>query len=562
MTWSYQYTPYVWPVLTSTTFLAVLGIYGIRHRTAPGALALSIIAVSAALWVMANGLALVSTDETARVFWFKSQVALVLPMVSAELCFGLEYAGLGKWLTRRTLALLAILPLIFILLVLTGETHHLVWTRIWLDGSVRVDRGPAHWAAIGYGYFLSLLHLMVLAWLFARSPRHRWIATGLILASLSMRGASLLNVANRNPVEPLNPMVFVLSLALLPYAFAIVRFRMFDVVPVACDTAIECMADGLMVLDVENRVADVNKTTQTLLGITRSKVIGEQVEKILEAYPDLLDFVGNSSETGYEMSFGDTNARCYRAFIAPIIDRRGFQLGRLITLHDITEQKRAQAQLLDQERTLAMLRERELLARELHDGIGQMAAAAHMQVKCAGELLAGGDTALVESCLHNLADATQEIKESVRDYLLGVQVRSSAKQGFLSGIQQYISQYSHKYGIHTELIAPPELEAHRIDSIVEAQLQPIIQEALTNVRKHSGARSARVVFVPCESQVRVTIEDDGRGFDPEAVGGNQGFGLRAMQGRAGALGVCLGVSSRPGKGTMVSIQVPWRKDET
>ena len=91
--------------------------------------------------------------------------------------------------------------------------------------------------------------------------------------------------------------------------------------------------------------------------------------------------------------------------------------------------------------------------------------------------------------------------------------------------------------------------------VYPGKLQPIIQEALTNVRKHSGARSARVIFTPCESQVRVTIEDDGRSFNPEAPG--EGFGLRSMRGRAEALGVRLEVSSTPGKGTLVSMQVPW-----
>ncbi len=560
MSWSYHYTPYIWPALTSFTFLAALEIYCIRRRSAPGAFALGIMTVFGILWVLANGLGMSCTDTEDRIFWFKFQAALVLPVATAQLCFGLEYAGLSKWMTRRNLTLSALLPLGFLLLILTNDFHHLVWTRIWLDGTVRVDRGMAHWIAIGHGYFLSLLYLIVLAWLFARSPRHRWIAVGLILSLFTMRGASFLNVSDRNPVEPLNPMVLVLNLCLLPYAFAIIRFRMFDVVPVARDTAIEWMADGLIVLDVENRVADVNKTARTLLGINRSKVIGRRAANAFEAYPASLVFVLNPGQTEGEVAFEEPNARSYQVSVSPIIDQRGFQLGRLVMLHDVTEQKRAGARLLAQERTLAMLRERELLARELHDGIGQLAAAAHLQVKCASGLLARGDTASLESCLHSLAEATREVKKSVRDYLLGVHTGFSAEQGFLTGIRQYMEQYSQKYGIHTELIVPPELEEQRIDPAIEAQLQPIIQEALINVRKHSGACSARVIFTPDESRVRVTIEDNGRSFDPERVGKNQGFGLRAMRGRAEALGVSLEIDSAPGRGTLVSIQVPWRKE--
>jgi len=510
---------------------------------------------------LAYGLVLASTDNTTRIFWFKFQSALMIPIATAQLCFALDYAGLGKWLSRRMLALLAILPLLFALLMTTNGIHHLMWTRIWFDGGINADRGPALWVAICYGYLLSLLHLMVLAWLFARSPRHRWIATGLIIGPLIMRGATLLSLVHWEPFKPLSLAVLVSNITIIPQILAIVRFRMFEVVPVARDTVIECMADGLMVLDIDDRIADVNNMAQTLLGIKWSKV-GMQVAEALKAYPGLLDFVRSSGEAQCEVSFGDTNAHFYQVSISPIVDRRGFQLGRLILLHDITEQKRAQAQLLDQERTLAMLRERELLARELHDGIGQMAAAAHLQVKCASEFLARGDAALLESCLHSLAEATREVKKSVRDYLLGVKTGSSAKEGSLAGIRQYVDQYSHTYGIHTEVVVPPELEEQRIDSTIEAQLQPIIQEALTNVRKHSGARSAQVIFTPCESQIRVTIKDDGRSFDPDAVSEVHGFGLRSMRGRAEALGGRLEVDSTPGKGTLVSIQVPWRKEGT
>jgi len=560
MTSSYQYTPYVWFVLASASFFAMLGIYAIRHRTAPGAVPFAILTILEIPWVLVNGLGLASTGDTTRIFWFKFESAHLLPLTSASLWFALEYAGLGKWLTRRLLILLAIFPLASIPLILTNEIHHLVWTRIWFDGYVRAELGPVTWVGLVYGYFLSLLQLMALAWLFVRSPRHRWIATGLIVAAFSIRCASIARFTNWNPTAPMDPMVIVQNFAMLAYAFAVFGFRMLDVVSVARDTVIEGMADGMMVLDTENRIADLNEAVQKLLGIVRSKVIGGQVAEVLQPYPDLLRLVHDSGETQCVVFFGDTHACWYQVSISPIFDRRGFQLGRLISFHDITEQKRAQAQLLDHQRTLAMLRERELLARELHDGIGQMLAATHLQVKSASELLARGDAVSVELCLHRLAEVTQKTKDSVREYLLGIKTCPSIEQGLLPALHQYVNQYSQNYGIHTELVAPPELEGKRIDSSVEVQLQPIIQEALTNVRRHAGACSARVIFALCNGQIQITIEDDGRGFDPGEIRENQGFGLRSMRGRADMVGACLEVNSVPGKGTRVIIKVPWQRE--
>lgn len=559
---SYQYTPHIWLILASASFLAMLGIYAVRHRTAPGAVPFAILTMLEVPWVLANGLGLASTGETNRIFWFKFEMAHLLPLTSASLWFVLEYAGLGKWLTRRLLLLLAIFALASVPLIFTNEIHHLVWTRIWFDGYVHADLGPVTWVALVYGYFLSLLQLLTLAWLFVSSPRHRWIACGLFFAAFSIRCAALARFADWNPISPMDPMVVVQNFAMLAYAVPVFGFRMLDVVSVARDTVIEGMADGMIVLDTEDRIADTNEAVQKLLGIVKSKVIGSQIVEVLQAYPDLLRLVHDSGETRCEVSFGNTRAHWYQVSISPLFNRRDFQLGRLISFHDITEQKRTQARLLDHQRTLAMLRERELLGRELHDNIGQMLAAAHLHVESASELLARGDTVLLESCLHRLAEVTQETIASVREYLLGIKTRSSAEQGLLTALHQYLNQYSHNYGIHTELVAPPELEGKPIDSTVEVQLQPIIQEALTNVRRHAGACTARVIFARCDGQMQITVEDDGRGFDPEEISENQGFGLRSMRGRADMVGASLKVNSTPGKGTQVIIKVPWQKEGT
>jgi signal transduction histidine kinase len=96
---------------------------------------------------------------------------------------------------------------------------------------------------------------------------------------------------------------------------------------------------------------------------------------------------------------------------------------------------------------------------------------------------------------------------------------------------------------------------------METQLQRIIQEALTNIRKHAGARSARVVFSLDGGEVKIMIEDDGQGFDAADLGDKQGFGLQAMAGRAEAVGARFEVKSSPGNGTKISVRVPWRKGE-
>lgn len=537
-----------------------MGIYGFRHRVVPGAIPFIILVALISLWVLSNALGLAGSDDTTKIFWFKCQAVFLLPMVTAELCFVLEYAGLGKWLNRRTLALLTVVPFVFALSILTDGVYHLAWTKFWVNGFVRGVLGPAGWGASVYAYFLALLHIIVLVWLFARSPRHRWIAGALIIAPFVARGAHFLRITNWNPIAPLDPLVVVVNFAVVLYAFALFRFHMFDVVPVARDTVIERMAEGVMVLDTGNRVIDINWPARALLSVNKRQIIGSRVDDVLNAYPDLLSMVHDTDNKQCEVSFRDAHARWYQVYLSPLLDRRGFQLGRLIWFHDVTDQKRIQSQILDQQRTLAILKERELLARELHDGIGQMLAAVHLQVKSASALLARGDTVRVESCLNSADQATQEAKEFIRDYLLGVKSLFPTEQSLVAILQQYLSRFNRNSGIHTELVVPPELVEKRFDSTVEAQLHPIIQEALSNAQKHSEASSVRVIFTRCDGEIQIMIEDDGRGFDFAEISETEGFGLRSMRGRAEAAGARLEMYSTPGGGTRLIISVPWQKE--
>lgn len=560
MVWPYEYNPYLLTTLAPLLFLVFLGVHCLRNRTVPGAVPFIVLIALTIPWLVANALRLSGTQDEVRIFWFQFETALVLPVASAVLCFVLEYAGLRKWLTRWLTGFLIIVALMFALLILTNEMHHFVWKRVSYDGAFRVDLGPAHWGAIAYGYALSLLQLTVLIWLFVRSPRHRWIAAGLIISLLLTRAAAFLNISDNNPFKPLNPMVLASNITFLLYAFAFFRLHLFDIVPVARNMVIDRMTEAMIVLDAQEHIGDLNETAEKMIGLSKGKVIGRRIESALQNFPDLLAIVRNSDTAQREILFGSPHSRWYQVSISPLTDRQGFLLGQLIWMQDITEQKRIRKQILDNQRTHAMLQEREFLARELHDGIGQILAAAQLQIRSTSELLARGETNHVAPNLHRLSEIVQEAKESVRMYLVGVKALSPAENSYLEVLRKYLSHYSRNSEIRTELDVASEVQDGRVGAAVAAQLQPIIQEALTNVRRHGKASLARVILAAGDDLLRVTIEDDGQGFNTEAIGEHHAFGLRSMRGRAESVGGRFEVNSTPGKGTLVSVQVPWQKE--
>ncbi len=558
MTSSYQYTPYIWPLLTAIGLTAALGIYSWRHRSVPGATGLAFMALFAVLKLMASALELTAADFPTKVFWFQIQRLSLLPFNVASVAFALGYAGLETWHNRRTYTLLAIPALLCIPLAFTDPAHNLLWAQLWLDDRVRYAPGILMQVFVGYGLLLSVVTIAVFIGIFVRSPLHRW-PVGLILFNMfTSRALYFLNAAGLNPVKPLDPVDLAANYVSLIYFVALFHYRLFDVVPLARNRAIEQMRDGILVLDAKTRIADLNGAGQELIGLTRSEVIGREAAHVLPAYPDLLTLILTPPPTQGEVWFCDT--RCYRVHISPLVDRRGFGLGKLVLLSDISEQKREQEQLQDHQRALASLKEREWLARELHDGVGQVLAAAHLQVRATGELLARGEVAGAEACLSQLAEVIREGKAHVGDYLSGVKTWSSCGQ-FFTGLRRYLMSYSQNARVRTELVIPSEIEKECLGEAVETQLQRIIQEALTNVRKHASARSARVIFALDDGQVKVMIEDDGRGFDPTEIKDHEGFGLQAMRSRAETLGARFDLNSSPGNGTQVTFRLPWPKEE-
>lgn len=126
---------------------------------------------------------------------------------------------------------------------------------------------------------------------------------------LGIRILYFLNVAGLNPVKPFDPVNLATNFICLFYFVALFRFRLFDVVPVARNRAIEQMRDGMLVLDAENRIADLNWAAQALIGAVKSKVIGLKALEGLSAHPDLLELALNPSATHGEIWWDTT--RCF-----------------------------------------------------------------------------------------------------------------------------------------------------------------------------------------------------------------------------------------------------------
>ncbi len=217
---------------------------------------------------------------------------------------------------------------------------------------------------------------------------------------------------------------------------------------------------------------------------------------------------------------------------------------------------KAQEQVVENQRALATLEERERLARELHDGIGQVLGFLNVQAQSANDCLHAGDQQAASHLLCRMAEVAQEAHDDVRGYILGLKKDIPAQSGldFYSRVEDYRQHLWQCYGFQTVLNRPERSSTPLAQSAVEAQLLLIIREALANACAHSGEKQAEVTILVDEILIWAIIEDHGQGFTEYKKDGH--FGLEIMRQRTEAVGGSLDVDSTAGVGTRVTVCLP------
>ncbi len=215
------------------------------------------------------------------------------------------------------------------------------------------------------------------------------------------------------------------------------------------------------------------------------------------------------------------------------------------------------ARLYAEVRSLATVQERERIAREMHDGLAQTVGYFHLRLKTLEDRLEHGGRPPSLDDVVEMRSVAQKAYEDIRQSIFGLRTAVSKALGLIPILSEFLHEFSQQSGIPVELQSEDE-RATRFTPEGEIQLIRVIQEALTNVRKHANAHHAWVRLALDGDMGLVSIADDGTGFFPEILAGDDRghFGLRTMRERAEGLGGGLEVLSTPGKGTTIVVRIP------
>ena len=216
-------------------------------------------------------------------------------------------------------------------------------------------------------------------------------------------------------------------------------------------------------------------------------------------------------------------------------------------LRDATERKQAQARL----HRLAVLEDRERIAKELHDGVIQALFAVGMNLQ-ATEANAG-DPEAVRARLNGAVDGIDMAIRDLRNYIFGLRPGILADRQLDQALHQLVEEFQEKSGVVTAVEIDERVAAQFGNTAT--QLVQVTREALSNVARHAQATTCRVSLVQRDESAVLEIDDDGHGFQP-GRGRSRGQGLRNMRERVEAIGGTFSLESSPAEGTTVRVQLP------
>jgi two-component system sensor histidine kinase UhpB len=196
--------------------------------------------------------------------------------------------------------------------------------------------------------------------------------------------------------------------------------------------------------------------------------------------------------------------------------------------------------------------EREYLARELHDEIGQCVTAIHADaftIRRAGE----ASDSVIQECATAIIDITAEIKNLVRSMLQRLRPAVIDRLGLEPALHDLEASFAQR-NPETTYSMRVDPAAAELKGDTAMALYRVIQEGLTNVSRHAGARRV-TIEIGAGTRLTCRISDDGRGFDPAQ--GSEGLGLIGMRERVAGLGGTLAIDSAAGRGTVISVELPW-----
>jgi len=347
MTWIF--TPFVAIYIITGIIPVFVAFLASRKQNLPGAGALVLWMCAVAQWNFASAIEVGAVGIAQKVMWAKIEYLGSLSAPTLFLIFAIDYSQRTRWLTRQNIILFFSVLAISMCFVATNEWHHLIWTGFTPspvgENLIIYEHGVGFYILVAFAYFTSLIGIAILLITYYDSRQPYRPQMGLLLVSCFIPFAASISygLGFYLPGLDLTPISFSFSGLLL--SLSIIRYHLFDLVPIARHWVIEEMSDSIIILDTQHQLVDINPAAEHLLGITAEEALGKPAEQILSNWPPLLERYRDLEHTQAEISLPEDPPRYFDLRITPLFDRKKKLTGRLIVFRDVTRHKETEATL-------------------------------------------------------------------------------------------------------------------------------------------------------------------------------------------------------------------------
>ncbi|HQE91653.1 MAG TPA: histidine kinase N-terminal 7TM domain-containing protein [Anaerolineae bacterium] len=357
-----QYSIYFILAPLATFISAAVLLYAWRYQAShemPSLIGLMFTIVG---WLTCNILELAASTAAGTLFWAKMGYLFVTSTALMWVRFALHYTDKHSWLKPSRFAWLCIIPLTTVILVFTNDMHGLMWatytfvpTSVGQALAIQITRhGLWFYVNVFYEYGLVAIGAVLIIRQSLRSFNiYRRQSVWLVLGSLMPMAGNAIYVFRIVPGLQQDYTSVMFAVGGVAFSIGMLRYRLFDLHPIARNAVIDNMQDAMFALDDQNRIVDLNPAALALMGAAANAILGQPAAQVFSRWHALVEQFQDTSEIQTDITADDgQQQRYYDLHISPLYDHREHMTGRLIVVHDITERKATEVAL--RERTAAL----------------------------------------------------------------------------------------------------------------------------------------------------------------------------------------------------------------
>lgn len=319
-----------------------------RWKRVPGAKPLMVMEIGGGIWTLCYVLDAFDFLQPAPYFWSKLMFAGIVMVPAGFLVWAARFTQRDGWVNKYTIALLFIEPIL---------VNIWVWFfPFFFFGNVLVTgkMGTGFNLHTLYSYFVLMLtgYVMLFIYWLRLPPSYKKQGSLLLLAIALSTGANALTIAVTFPTWRIDLSPIGLVLATLIFTYAQLRHRLFDILPIARHTVVEGMRDGVMVLDTDERIIDINPAAQIILGATVGSSMGKLVSEAVPVWAAIESQVAGQTDTNGEVYIGAKEKLHIDLTMTIMKSKNGQTAGKLVMLRDITHVKKIEGDLRETNKEL------------------------------------------------------------------------------------------------------------------------------------------------------------------------------------------------------------------